>query len=98
MTEKELKAILKKPFIITWWPTDCYAHGNYDFEHYYVKWYDPVTMKQRETEWCEGGCGSRLPFENPESEFYKFDSMGQAEYWKSYGVPDEWIKQMKKEK
>jgi hypothetical protein len=89
--KREVINNLKKPFIIEWWPTDYYAHGNHDFEHYYVKWFCPKRKCPIETDWCESGMCGELPFDNVEDEFEKFDEMGKYEYWKSYGVPEEFI-------
>lgn len=93
MTQEEVIKSLKQPFIIDWYPTDCYAHGSNDYEHYYVKWFNPKTKRVHETDYCDAGCCGRLPFDNVEDEFEKFDNMGKKEYWKSYGVPEEYIKE-----
>ena len=68
MTKQEAIDKLDRPFIIEWWPTDCYAHGNNDYEHYYVKWFNPETKKPVETDWCEAGCCGQLPFDDVESD------------------------------
>lgn len=93
MTADQVIKSLKKPFIIEWWPEYAYAHGNYDFEHYYIKWFCPKRKRPIETIWCDGPCGD-VPFNDVEAEFEKFDDMGKAEYWKSYGIPDEFIKKV----
>ena len=92
MTRDEVILSLKQPFIIDWYPTHSLAHGNNDYEHYYVKWFDPKRRRPVETNWCEAGCCGVLPFDDVEAEFEKIDEMGKKEYWKSYGVPEEFIK------
>lgn len=77
MTSQEIIDKLDKPFIIDWWPEDCYAHRDNDYEHYFVIWFDPKRKRPVETTWCEAGVCGQLPFENVEAEFDKFDDMGK---------------------
>jgi len=81
--------LLKKPFIIDWYASYALAHGDYDYEHYEVIWYDPKTRSKKTNICCNAGCGN-VPF-NVETEIDKFDDMGKKAYWISYGVPEEFI-------
>jgi hypothetical protein len=90
MKKKNIFELLKKPFIVNTWPTCSYAHGNSDYEHYYIEYYSPNKKKILKTEWCEAGCGD-LPFDDVMEEVEKYYDMGKIEYWRSYGVPEKYI-------
>ncbi len=77
----------------SYYPTHCYAHGNYDFEHYEVQYYDMSRKcKIVKRSFCEAGCCDTLPF-NFEAEAEIFDSLETVDYWRNCGVDEKLIMQ-----
>ena len=88
---------MKKRYVLhSYYPTYCLAHGNYDWEHYEVTYYD-MTRKCKVTKksFCESGECDTLPF-NFEEESELFDRMETVEYWRFCGVSESLIQKAMK--